>query len=205
MRISAIALTVLSSLITAPAHAYDFGYPEGRLWADFNRDGLMDLCRVVGNPGNYMVWCTLGTKRSHNESDPPNGPTIKSSALDRGEAAGRAWIDVNADSTPDFCRVTGPDLQQQFIGCLISQPGGIGFSYEVRRAVDAGHDWSRFYADVNRDSIPDFCRKIGDYHYRTQTVCATTRPGSVSPFAGPFFEDVNSNAVKPRPSKRRKK
>jgi len=51
--------TTFSGSLTSSS--LDWGYFEGRTWADINNDRKADYCRMVGNPGAYKMSCALST------------------------------------------------------------------------------------------------------------------------------------------------
>jgi hypothetical protein len=108
---------------TVKSGVLDVGYPEGRSWVDFDADGKVDYCRVVGTgyPNSY-VRCTFSDGRTF-------GPTINSESLDWGFPDSRKWADVNDDKMPDFCREIGNN--REFYSCTLSA-GRKGFGRTIR-------------------------------------------------------------------------
>ena len=103
-----------------PAHGqsgFDWGYPDGRAWVDYNGDGAVDYCRVVGdrNPpgaagGPYAgmgIRCELGSKAGTWQTAFAFWKGLNW-GLDAGANQGpsRWWTDINGDGMIDFCRLT---------------------------------------------------------------------------------------------------
>jgi hypothetical protein len=108
----------------------DWGYKEGRAWVDFNGDGKADYCRVVGNPGDVRLRCTLSAGASF-------GAEITSDAIDWGYPETRVWLDVNGDGKADFCRVIGN--KHEFIACTLSAGTKFGPTrMDLRKSFLAG-------------------------------------------------------------------
>ena len=136
----------------------DWGQEQGRAWVDVNGDGKADYCRLVGNTNNVdsRVQCLLSTGTGF-------GTELVSPVVDWGYEQGRAWVDVNGDGLPDFCRVAGiPGAE--VVKCLLST--GTGFGSEIQsRAIDWGHDQGRQWLDVNGDGKADYCRLVGNVNH----------------------------------------
>lgn len=133
------------------------GYPASRTWADVDGSGRASFCRLLGNPGAYQVACTLSTGTGF-------GQTIWSNFLDPGidqtNAGASWWVDVNGDGKADFCRLIGTTDNYQ-MACTLST--GTGFGQTVTSMVNwSGYDGMRWWADVNGDGLPDFCRLVGN-------------------------------------------
>jgi hypothetical protein len=133
----------------------DWGYPEGRVWTDFNGDGRADYCRVVGVSPDLRLSCTVSTGTGF-------GATYTSpSAVDLGYATGRAWVDFNGDGRRDYCRVggnsNGVDSRLQ---CTLSTGTGFGASI-FSGVLDWGYADGREWTDFNGDGRADYCRVVG--------------------------------------------
>ena len=127
----------------------DWGYSEGRSWADMNGDGLADYCRVVGVLNNQRVGCTLSTGTDF-------GETIWSDRLNWGNGDSRWWIDVNADGFTDYCRRVNNDGWLQ-VACTLST--GTDFSITIYSdGLIQEYREGRSWADINGDGRIDFCR-----------------------------------------------
>jgi hypothetical protein len=95
----------------------DGGYATTRHWIDYNTDGRMDFCRVVGS-GPYEMHCqplqpngTLGPKE-----------TIWDAGRDFGYTS--RWVDMNGDGIRDWCRQVGstPSIER----CLVNDRKKLG-------------------------------------------------------------------------------
>lgn len=94
----------------------DWGNDTGWAFADFDGDGDRDYCRAVGAAPSAQLFCTLWSPSGF-------GQTIVSGPIDTGYAAGRAWVDHNADGKADYCRLVGPD---QRVACTTSLGNAFG-------------------------------------------------------------------------------
>ena len=153
---SRIACTVSAGTAfgtTFESGTVDWGYNEGRAWADFDGDGRSDYCRVVGMPDNMRVQCTVSTGSGF-------GATYTSDRINWGDSLGRAWTDFNGDGRADYCRVVGSAASKR-IGCLLSS--GDRFGLDVTSgSLDWGYGTGRVWVDVTADGRADFCRRVGN-------------------------------------------
>ena len=137
---------------TVQSGVIDAGLATGSAWVDFNGDGKADYCRVIGTTGNYQLACTLSTGTGF-------GNTVTSGVIDPGMTLGRAWIDVNGDGYPDFCRVLGTDgATTGQLACTLST-GGTGFGATITSAanISVGTMSLAAWVDVDGDGRADFC------------------------------------------------
>jgi hypothetical protein len=146
----------------------DLGYPDGRQWADVNGDGIGDYCRIVGDPGTYRAWCTLGT------SSGLSSTTLQSGYLDPGATYGRAFVDFNGDGLADFCRIIGSAGSQQ-LTCTLSTGSSFGSTItSAVAAVAADGSW----VDFDGDGRIDYCRTTGSDASTDGRVVCTFSAGS---------------------------
>jgi cutinase len=146
--------TGFGTSITSPVT--DWGYPDGRAWADFNGDGKADYCRRTGltNGTDSRVACTLSNGGAF-------GASITSPVTDWGYSAGRAWVDVNGDGKADFCRTVGvTNGTDSRVACTLSAGGAFGTTI-TSPVIDWGFAEGRIWADFNGDGNADFCRRVG--------------------------------------------
>jgi hypothetical protein len=137
----------------------DWGADAGRAWVDVDGDGLPDYCRAVGGENN------VDSKASCAKSTGTGiGPTeILSGLLDWGSPEGRAWVDVNGDGLPVYCRVVGSaNHTDSGVTCSISHGTVIGPA-EIKsdRHLDWGYPEGRAWVDINGDGLADYCRVAG--------------------------------------------
>lgn len=131
----------------------DIGYTDGAQWADVNGDGIADYCRIVGNPGTYQVWCTLGTATGLSST------TIQSGTLDPGATYGRAFVDFDGDGKADFCRIINSAPNQQ-LACTLSTGTGFATGTTILSAVTpVASDGA--WVDFDGDGRADYCRTTG--------------------------------------------
>jgi hypothetical protein len=79
----------------------DPGWPSGRQWIDVDGNNKADYCRVVGDPGNTRLRCTLSAGTSFRRE-------ATSGVIDIGYHERERWIqDGNNDGRREFCRVVG--------------------------------------------------------------------------------------------------
>jgi hypothetical protein len=89
---------------------------------------------------------------------------------DAGYEKGRAWADVDGNSTPDYCRVVG--AWHKSLRCTLST--GSGFAGDVTSgALDPGWDVGRAWVDVIGDRRADYCRVVGSWDKRVQCTLST--------------------------------
>ena len=158
---------------TVTSGVLDWGYGEGRQWADFNGDGLADYCRRVGtvNGQSSRVQCTLSTGAGF-------GATVTSGVLDWGYGEGRQWVDFNGDGLADYCRVVGAvNGQSSHVQCTLST--GAGFGATVTSGVlDWGYGEGRQWVDFNGDGLADYCRRVGRVNGQSSHVQCTLSTGA---------------------------
>lgn len=148
----------------------DAGYDEGRAWVDVDGDGRADFCRVTASNGvGGILVCTLSTATG------PNGPVYRSAPLDAGYKEGRAWVDVNGDGRPDYCRVVEPTTpnnnNRRNIRCALFTGSGFDDGSFVGQDVDAGYAEGREWVDLNGDGLADYCRVITRNGEQGQLLC----------------------------------
>src|SRR6185503_4266447 len=155
----------------------EFGAIEGRMWADFDGDGIDDFCRIRVNPFaatsdvtagiiprniNPMVLTpalvTLSTGRTF--ADRAAGSTIETRLIDPGLPSGRAWVDFNRDGKADYARVV-PINNEYVVAVTLSTGANLGSQTLVSKRLDPGIDGDRVWADWDGDGYPDFIRLIG--------------------------------------------
>ena len=171
----------------------DKGQETGRAWVDINGDGMADFCRVTGTAGAYKLACTLSTNSGF-------GDTIASGVIDPGLAVGRAWVDVNGDGLPDYCRLTGTaNLQDSRAECVLST--GAGFGAKVGSGIlDWGFEPKRAWRDVDGDGRADFCSGVSSNSLSVR--CAFSTGGAIGPVValgdpkplGPYSGEMASDA-----------
>jgi hypothetical protein len=138
----------------------------GGYYADVNGDGILDFCNVTANNGGGPVYCHLG---------PISGSmtTLTTPYIDIGWPDGRAFVDVNGDGRADYCRITGSNVNDggAFLYCRMSDGGTFGAEVGSGQAIDPGFGsahpadlQARYWADVNGDGLPDFCRGVGSWN-----------------------------------------
>jgi hypothetical protein len=162
---------IFGDMITS--NVIDWGYDSGRSWVDFNGDGKADYCRVTGttNGQSSYATCTLsaGTAFVH---------TIISAVIDWGYEAGRAWVDFNGDGRADYCRIVGStNGQSSAVACTLSAGEGFGQTI-VSGVIDWGHEAGRAWVDINGDSLPDYCRRVGDVNNQSSSIACTLSTGT---------------------------
>ena len=138
----------------------DWGYPAGRAKVDFNGDGNLDYCRVIGNGPPRYVLCSLSS--GPKVEDLYAGADVRSSEIDWGYEAGRAWVDFNGDGKADYCRVIGQPDPGYRVACLLSQGNSFGADV-VSHLLDRGYEDTQVWMDANEDGKADFCRVVGNH------------------------------------------
>ena len=151
----------------------DWGYADGRWWADVDGDGKADYCRTVGSVNNQSshISCTLSTGAGF-------GQTITSGVVDWGLPQGRAWVDVNGDGKADYCRLIGNvNNQSSYISCTLST--GTGFGQTITSGVvDWGYADGRAWVDENGDGKADYCRTVGSVNNQSSLISCTLSTGN---------------------------
>ncbi|MEV4315609.1 cutinase family protein [Actinocrispum sp. NPDC049592] len=169
--------------ITSPV--IDWGFPEGRIWADFNGDGKADFCRRAGGPVNgtdSRVVCTLSTGGGF-------GASVGSDVLDWGYAAGWDWKDMNGDGKADYCRVVGmTNGANSRVACTLSTGTAFGTTI-TSDVIDWGYPDGRAWADADGDGKADFCRRVGVTNGTDSRVSCTLSAG------GAFGQTIASPVV----------
>jgi hypothetical protein len=164
----------------------DWGFPEGRTWADANGDGKADFCRRVGGPTNGVnskVACTLSTGSGF---DPG---LLLSGVIDWGYPTGRDWKDVDGDGKADFCRVVGvTNGTNSRVACTLSTGTGFG-STITSDVIDWGYPDGRAWVDANGDGKADFCRRVGITNGTNSRVSCTLSAG------GAFGQTISSGVT----------
>jgi hypothetical protein len=135
---------------TAP----DKGYPEGRGIVDFNGDGCVDFCRIVGDRPNSRARCTMQTATGRRE--------VTSGPVDMGWG-NSGWSDINGDGRADYCSVAGPRRGERYgdrIKCLLAGSEGTAFGRVVtsQPGIDVGYLRRHSFEVVP----PTFCRVVGN-------------------------------------------
>ena len=148
---------------------------EGAEFVDFNGDGKVDFCRVVGG---YPVACRLSNGVSWEPGE------RQSLGLLAGDANLRWWVDINADGFADYCRAVGSSLR-----CTLGRGDGepvhlnsanvyaFAFTDVVVNDVDFGNgDGGRSFCDAEGNGVSTLCR-IGSQVVATgETTCDGAEP-----------------------------
>jgi len=102
--------------------SFDFGYSSDiQQFADVDGNGKDDYCRIVGNPGDLKMLCSLSTDDGIN--------TVQKYGTTRGtgyDELHKKMIDVNADGRADFCRAVGTYKGEYFLCSYAEKDGTIG-------------------------------------------------------------------------------
>jgi hypothetical protein len=175
-------------------------FPDG--FHDFDGDGRADFCRftAIGTPTVDVLRCTVAGQSGFSHE-------VTSLPIDRGSHQGASFVDINADGNIDYCRLVGVQ-----ISCALSD----GLTWRVNDAnnhnvelvspaLHAGHEWSRWWVDINVDGYPDFCRlsanpnPIGDgvTDVNGNLLCRLSRGGGDSASSNVAFahSDVVVNGI----------
>lgn len=161
----AIAALTVMAMAATPANFnwkapdnFDYGDPKnGRVLVDFNRDGKADFCRVIGDqfPNTFAV-CNLSTGVGFQDAP------LRSIEIDTGRWMGRAWVDIDGDEFPEFCRITGTDYPNTFLNCAVNNKGVWGSEDLKSGSVDIGDPLAGYYwGDIDGDKAIEYCRRIG--------------------------------------------
>ncbi|HYC59351.1 MAG TPA: hypothetical protein VEK79_07275 [Thermoanaerobaculia bacterium] len=171
----------------------EVGFEGTRGWADVDRNGTLDFCRILSSRGAYPS-CRLfdGTKFTTRE--------VSGDRLDAGWDIedGRAWVDVNDDGYADFCRVVGSPAR---VDCTLSTGTGFGNTISSPDIGGGGARGAhiRFWVDANKDRKTDFCHVSGTTvtcHLSSGKGFDKTIAGSVGDAgwkAGRAFADVDGD------------
>jgi hypothetical protein len=148
-------------------------FPRG--FFDVNGDGYPDFCRISSG-----IHCLLGSANGFAST------ATMDVTLPGFSDEGAAFIDINGDGNTDLCRMQESPHHLQ---CRLST----GKSWESAdrasvtfTAASADNKPSRWWADVNGDGLPDFCRafgdnaNVGDEIYRSSMRCRLTRGGDAT-------------------------
>ncbi len=126
--------------------------------ADVNGDGFPDFCTSYGN-----INCFLGSVSGIASTPTYNLATLNLVAPSvTNIKEGAAFLDVNGDGNADFCRIVGPSPFR--LACRLSNGRGWEANDRLSSNLDPGgdgHKFDRYWADINGDGLPDFCRAIG--------------------------------------------
>jgi hypothetical protein len=127
---------------------------------DVDRNGTVDLCRVIEGGAGRSIACTLSpTSRTE---DLYAGRTIDTGIVDAGYVEGRAFADFNGDGFPDYCRIIGMGYPNSYAICTFFD--GKEFASTVTSgSLDWGYPETRKWVDVNGDKRADFCRVVGNH------------------------------------------
>lgn len=135
------------------------GWPQG--FYDFNGDGMADYCRIVPNTNPNCILGGASGFMGHLQAPAAMAMPIKE---------GSAFIDANSDGKTDFCRLDNYNGNR--LRCTLSNGVKWEWSNSLNNGRDAldrvsqplsdmGHQYARWWADVNGDGYPDFCRGQG--------------------------------------------
>lgn len=113
----------------------------------------------------------------------------------------RETVDINGDSSPDFCRIVQVPMTRRFeVTCQLSDPVsgllrndndhhfrsgimGVGYGPNSEPISFKG------FADVDGDSVEDFCRFVGERH-ALRMACAITDPVALEFEQAEFSSDA---------------
>jgi hypothetical protein len=140
--------------------ALDPGFHEGRGWADVNRDGRADYCRIVHyNVAIGGIACILSDGTAFGREIAVSGSRTTGGGADPGYFEGRSWADFDGDGRADYCRVLRSNTGEGRVACTVST--GNEFSHTVvSNPVDVGYFQGRAFADVDGDGRADYCRVV---------------------------------------------
>jgi hypothetical protein len=184
----------------------DWGAKPGRAKVDFDNNGYVDYCRVSGPSAQGSICCTLSTAppaqklpatatprpKLFGATPAPVGAPIKRPSVypegymagavltwdrvDLGDEDGRAWVDINGDKFPEYCRIVR-DKGQPVASCRLNS-GGSRMGPELATNPLGPHDPKRrFWVDINRDGRTDFCR-VTPYKGDEFLVCDLYNPAT---------------------------
>jgi hypothetical protein len=126
-----------------------YDWPRG--FFDVNGDGFPDYCRVDNG-----VYCVLGGEGGF-ASTPTMDIAIASTSI--GNKEGAAFVDINGDGKTDFCRYNAST--SRLVCRLSSGKAWLTTDQATANSVSSSHSLARWWADVNGDGLPDFCRAVG--------------------------------------------
>jgi hypothetical protein len=126
-------------------------WPRG--FFDFNGDGVPDFCRVENGA---HVRCLVGSATGI--SSAKDYVSIQMPEKQYSDSAG--FIDINGDGNTDFCRAMESGGLTR-IGCMLASGRGWEDAQSLSSGLDIGVSGSRWWADVNGDGAPDYCRAVG--------------------------------------------
>jgi FG-GAP-like repeat len=105
----------------------------------------------------------------------------------------RAFVDVNGDGKPDYCRFVG-DTPNIYIACALRNSSGEWdlsqqYGYISIKGIDQGYaHLARSFKDINGDGLADYCRFVGNIPREAES-CNLATPSGFSP---------NQYHIKPR-------
>jgi FG-GAP-like repeat len=128
------------------------GWPQG--FYDVNGDGFPDFCRINGT-----IRCILGSAIGFSGTANMDSGSLGAN----NHTAGSDFVDINGDGKADFCRFTGTSNAYP-MSCRLSTGSNwqtTDVSTPPMSNTEVGHAHARWWADVNGDGLPDFCRAVG--------------------------------------------
>jgi hypothetical protein len=107
-----LALTSsMAFAVECPINDQGYAWSVGNI--QFNRlDGSNAYCRVVGNPGNWWIRCTI--QKSDNTCTETNSKVWS----DMGYLGTEYWADSRVNGQMDFCRLVG-NPPNRFKRCIL--------------------------------------------------------------------------------------
>lgn len=159
--------------------ALSIPHREGSEFVDFNGDGKVDFCRVIGPAGwSNPVACRLSNGLSW---DPGERQSV---GLSAGDSNMRWWVDINADGFADYCRAVGSSLRCN-LGRGDGEPVSLNsanvyaFAYTdvVVNDVDFGNgDGGRTFCDAEGHGVSTLCRISSQVVPTGETTCDGAEP-----------------------------
>ncbi|MCC1495823.1 RHS repeat-associated core domain-containing protein [Alcanivorax sp. 1008] len=158
-----------AEIVTPISTQYTEIYEGYTSWADINRDGNADYCRIQsgnpiqrGKPYNDTIYrhkpiCSLGDGAQFNQSIELDKTFYSLSDLNGTQT----WIDINSDGYPDFCYFYG-DSGKEKTKCMLSSSGE-SFASETlvaepaKPGVPGSSVLARYWVDFNADGAVDLC------------------------------------------------
>jgi Abnormal spindle-like microcephaly-assoc'd, ASPM-SPD-2-Hydin/FG-GAP-like repeat len=120
---------------------------------DVNGDGFADFCFA-----ETSISCFLGSATGISLT-----PSFNLSSIPAFFKEGAAFIDINGDGYTDFCRLIGSAAPYK-LGCRLSTGKGWESTDRLSSNLATGYEgytYDRYWADINGDGLPDYCRAIG--------------------------------------------